>query len=136
MNSIPLQNASIVRITLSIKMPTAKTILGDAPYSPVVQDVRTKTFLEALSFAAGLLALLQSIHVMLFGKRLLRGMFGAWPSSLTMPEKNRNIACMGHRYQGSNFLDPFGLFGAYALRRQRRRMAGIYENVDPNVISC
>jgi hypothetical protein len=30
------------------------------------------------------------------------------------------------------FLDPFRLFGAYTLR-QRRHMAGIYQNVDPNV---
>jgi hypothetical protein len=31
-------------------------------------------------------------------------------------------------------LDPFGLFGAYALKKQAKSMAGIYNNVDPNII--
>ena len=75
-SSIPLQDASIARATLIIEMPTRKTMLDDTPYNRVIQDVRTKTFLGTLYIAAALLALFQGVHVMLFGKRLLWGMFG------------------------------------------------------------
>ena len=43
------------------------------------------------------------------------------------------IAYTGHPQLGSKFLDPFGLFGAYALKKQRERMAGIYCATDSNL---
>ena len=99
MNGVPLQNASIARVTLSIEIPTAKNMLGDTSYSRVIEDVRTRTFPGALSVSAGLLALMQSVHVILFGKRLLWGLLGAWPSRLTF----HIVQSMGHHLQDQNF---------------------------------
>jgi len=106
MNSVPLDNSSIARATFSIDKLITKTMLGDTPHGRVIQDERTKTFLGTLPSIAALLALFQSLQVFCFGKPLFWGLFG------------------------SNLLDPFGLFGAYALRKRRDQVLRRYGGND------
>jgi hypothetical protein len=54
---------------------------GNLPICDVVEDFRTGTIFDALGSIGGLFALLQSIHILLFGRPLLWGITGEQESS-------------------------------------------------------
>jgi len=102
MNRTPLNNASIARITLQFASPEA---LGARPAGPngefirVLEEYRQHFFLGALSSIGGLLAILQGLHVLCFGRPLL------WGTS------------------GAKFLNPFGIFGSGSKEFRKRIIA-------------
>jgi hypothetical protein len=83
MGSVLLQNASVAQATLTVDIPT-ENLLGDIPQGRIIQDVRKNTFLGALASIGGLLAVLQGLHVLCFGRPLFWGLFGTRPSYLAL----------------------------------------------------
>jgi len=65
----------------------------------VIEDYRQHTFVNILPSIGGLLAVLQGLHVLCFGRPLFWGMFGA------------------------KFLDPFGIFGSGSKTHKQRMIA-------------
>ncbi|KAG8705096.1 hypothetical protein FRC08_001844 [Ceratobasidium sp. 394] len=75
-------------------------------YCQVTEDYRESSAFEVLGSIGGLLALLQGIHIFLFGRPLFWGMFGA------------------------KLLSPFGLVGRLAGENFRRRLLEHYHAPD------
>ncbi|QRV94727.1 hypothetical protein RhiJN_22745 [Ceratobasidium sp. AG-Ba] len=71
-------------------------------YCEVTQDYRASTALDLLSSIGGLLALLQSIHLLLFGKPMFWGLFG------------------------TKLISPFGLVGRLYSAQFRKRLRDHY----------
>ncbi|KAG8709776.1 hypothetical protein FRC08_018068 [Ceratobasidium sp. 394] len=76
------------------------------PYCQVIEDYRESGAFDVLGSIGGLLALLQGIHIFLFGRPLFWGMFGA------------------------KLLSPFGLVGRFAGRSFRQRLREHYHAPD------
>ncbi|KAF8606483.1 hypothetical protein BDV93DRAFT_604461 [Ceratobasidium sp. AG-I] len=76
----------------------------------VVEDYRSSTALDALGSIGGLLAILQGLHLLLFGRPLFWGI------------------------AGTKLINPFGLFGGCSSRGFRRRLREHY-HVPPNQFS-
>lgn len=68
----------------------------------VIEDYRASTAFDALSSIGGLLALLQGIHILLFGRPMFWGIFGA------------------------KLISPFGLLGRWSSPGFRRRLREHY----------
>ncbi|KAG9088453.1 hypothetical protein FS749_002149 [Ceratobasidium sp. UAMH 11750] len=79
---------------------------GQGPYCQVIEDYRESSAFDVLGSIGGLLALLQGIHIFLFGRPLFWGMFGA------------------------KLLSPFGLVGRFAGRSFRKRLQEHYHAPD------
>ncbi|KAG8705097.1 hypothetical protein FRC08_001845 [Ceratobasidium sp. 394] len=76
------------------------------PYCQVTEDYRESSAFDVLGSIGGLLALLQGIHMFLFGRPLFWGIFGA------------------------KLLSPFGLVGRFADRSFRQRLQEHYHARD------
>ncbi|KAG8690911.1 hypothetical protein FRC09_011796, partial [Ceratobasidium sp. 395] len=82
----------------------------DGPYCVVIEDYRRSSAFDVLGSIGGLLALLQGVHVFLFGRPLFWGMF-------VMEQVIR---------AGAKLLTPFGLVGRFANKGFRRRLQDYY----------
>ncbi|QRW11031.1 hypothetical protein RhiLY_10030 [Ceratobasidium sp. AG-Ba] len=71
-------------------------------YCQVIEDYRKSSAFDILGSIGGLVALLQGIHLFLFGRPLFWGLFGA------------------------KLLTPFGLFGRFATQSYRQRLWDYY----------
>jgi hypothetical protein len=78
-----LGNKSVARVTLQLLSrdnPLNKTI--GIQKTHIIQEYRQHNFLTALSSIGGLLAVLQGLHILCFGRPLFWGLFGWSPLSL------------------------------------------------------
>jgi len=92
---VPLENKEIARITLQPRL--------GGRLQRVIMDYRRNTFVAALSSLGGLLASVQAIHLLLYGRPLWWGLFGA------------------------KLLSPFGLFSGWSYSEDvRKRMIARY----------
>ncbi|KAG8760889.1 hypothetical protein FRC12_009488 [Ceratobasidium sp. 428] len=81
-----------------------------SPYCTVIEDYRKSSMFDVLGSIGGLLALLQGVHVFLFGRPLFWGMFVTkWTARI-----------------GAKLLTPFGLVGQFANRSFRQRLQSHY----------
>jgi len=82
---VPLENNSVAQATLQFERNITQSLFNQYP---IIEEYRQHTFLDAISSIGGLLALIQGLHVLVFGRPLWWGLFG------------------------SKALNPFGVFGA------------------------
>ncbi|KAG9105129.1 hypothetical protein FRC07_009590, partial [Ceratobasidium sp. 392] len=89
----------------------------NAPLCQIIEDSRESSAFDLLGSIGGLLALLQGIHIFLFGRPLFWGMFGA------------------------KLITPFGFIGRFATAGLRQRLQDHYhdkgatKDADPNQTS-
>ncbi|KAG9121354.1 hypothetical protein FRC07_002719, partial [Ceratobasidium sp. 392] len=112
----PGQNSSIVscgtiNVLRSERSPTLtqtqlRSDKQSSSYCPVIEDYRESSTFDVLGSIGGLLALLQGIHIFLFGRPLFWGMFGA------------------------KLLTPFGVVGRFANKGFRKRLRERYYAAD------
>jgi hypothetical protein len=88
MERSPLNNVSIARVTLQFASPEAIGVFVDDRWIAsrglttegrlvrVIEDYRQHDFATALSSIGGLLAVLQGLHILCFGRPLFWGMLG------------------------------------------------------------
>jgi hypothetical protein len=67
--TVPLDNKEIARITLTWRLTSQ--------LQRVIMDYRRNTFVAAVSSLGGLLATVQAIHLLLYGRPLWWGLFGS-----------------------------------------------------------
>ena len=84
----------------------------------VITDYRQNTFIDALSSIGGLLATLQGLHILVFGRPLWWGFFGAQFDCPIFFTRSLNVTC--HLFIGSKLLNPFGIFGASSSSKDVR----------------
>jgi len=100
-SQLPLTNDSVAQVTLEWDRLDEQRP-GFSRLYPVIVDNRERTFLAAVSSIGGLLAALQGLHVLLFGRPLWWGIFGI------------------------QLIDPFGIFGTAFSRGAEERMVSRY----------
>ncbi|CAE7127980.1 unnamed protein product [Rhizoctonia solani] len=81
---------------------------GQAPLCEITEDYRTTSTFDILASIGGLLALMQGIHILLFGRPLFWGMFG------------------------SKLITPFGLVGRLATNGFKKRLQERYHPPQPS----
>ncbi|KEP45372.1 putative transmembrane protein [Rhizoctonia solani 123E] len=86
---------------------TQVSMSGSDNVCDFIDDHRTGTVVDVLGSVGGLFALLQAMHVLLFGRPLLWGLTGA------------------------KLITPFGLFGNCSSREFKRRLREDYHNTSP-----
>jgi len=100
---VPLENNSIAQATLQWE----RNFYSFNKY-PIIEEYRQHTFPDALSSIGGLLAILQGLHVLVFGRPLWWGLFGmSFCVSLSQISFIKCICII----TGSKAVNPFGLFG-------------------------
>ena len=73
--------------SLSRSKARGKPVFGVPLLGWVMQQVRQNTFLGTLTSIGGLLAVIQGLHVICFGRPLFWGLFGAWLALRQLPSE-------------------------------------------------
>ncbi|KAF8607058.1 hypothetical protein BDV93DRAFT_505910 [Ceratobasidium sp. AG-I] len=111
---VPLNDSTIATASISVSFRPKQAILRDqhetfdpVDYCDYIEDYRTKTVFDVIGSIGGLFALLQSMHILLFGRPMLWGLTGA------------------------KLITPFGLLGSCSSARFKRRLQEGYHRQDP-----
>lgn len=83
-----------------------------------VDDYRSSTVFDAIGSIGGLFALLQAVHVLLFGRPLFWGLTGRL-FFLCCARISRSLKCL---FIGAKLISPFGILGAFSSKGFKRRL--------------
>jgi hypothetical protein len=75
-DELPLDNNTVAQLTLQVDRNITQQANDFPLLYPIIVDYRQHTFLDALSSIGGLLAALQGLHILVFGRPLWWGLFG------------------------------------------------------------
>lgn len=94
------------------------------PTCIIVEDYRSSTAFDALGSIGGLFAIVQGLHILLFGRPLFWGLLGkySWRIVCIDPASERSFGY----FVGAKLISPFGLLGGLSSRQFRRRLKKHY----------
>ncbi|KAF8607055.1 hypothetical protein BDV93DRAFT_333305 [Ceratobasidium sp. AG-I] len=113
MGIIPLNDTTVATASITLSLSPKQAIFRDQTerfepygYCDYIDDYRSKTVFDVIGSVGGLFALLQSLHILLFGRPMLWGLTGA------------------------KLVTPFGLLGACSSAGFKRRLRSEYHRQD------